>query len=94
MSLDIAVKEIERTEPAVELADDGSGRLDIRMDGQPFTTYHYAGEGNRPFLYPLLGPHGAGITRNYPMRPDEPGESKAPPAPAQPVDGARRCQRA
>lgn len=62
--------------PTVVLTDQGNGLLDVTINGEPFTTYHYAGEGNRPFCWPVLGPGGVKMTRNYPMIPDVPGESK------------------
>ncbi len=62
--------------PAVELNDDGNGMIDIHVDGSPFTRYHYAGEGNRPFMHPVLGPGGVGVTRDYPMVQGVSGESE------------------
>jgi hypothetical protein len=58
----------------VRLSDTG-GVLDIAIDGRPFSAYHYAGEGNRPFLYPVLGPNDANLVRSFPMRKDVPGET-------------------
>ncbi len=51
-----------------QLAD----RLVIELNGRPFTEYHFQG-GSRPFLYPILGPEGLPLTRNWPMK-DVPGE--------------------
>ena len=48
------------------------GKLRIEGAGELFTEYHYDG-GSRPFLYPILGPGGAPLTRNWPMK-DTPGE--------------------
>ncbi len=58
----------------VELIEE-DGRIEFRIGGEPFTTYNYADEYARPFLYPILGPGGKGITRNYPMIKDVPGET-------------------
>ena len=52
---------------AVALADDGAGRLDVAIGGQAFTTYNYGAQWARPFLYPVIGPHGKCIVRNWPM---------------------------
>jgi len=60
----------------VEIEDIGGGRLEVRIDGDLFTRYHYGDEWPRPFLYPFTGPDGVGITRNYPMRDDVPNEMK------------------
>jgi len=62
--------------PAVVLADNGAGQVAVTIGGQPFTTYHYAGSGNRPYCYPVLGPGGVQMTRSYPMIPDLPEDSK------------------
>lgn len=37
--------------------------------------YHFTGA-RRPYLYPIIGPTGAGMTRNYPMKEDVAGEEK------------------
>ncbi len=42
------------------------GKLRVEMDGKLFTEYHYKGV-SRPFLYPILGPGGARMTRDWPM---------------------------
>jgi hypothetical protein len=47
--------------------EEADGKLVVRIDGQPFTEYHYRG-GSRPFLYPILGPDQVPMTRNWPMR--------------------------
>jgi hypothetical protein len=41
-------------------------RVRIEIEGQLFGEYHYQGV-SRPFLYPLLGPAGLRMTRNWPM---------------------------
>jgi hypothetical protein len=49
----------------------------IRVDigDRHLTTYHFAGDLKKPFLYPLTGPEGVPMTRGYPME-DIPGESR------------------
>jgi len=49
--------------------------IEITVGDALFTTYHYAVGGVRPYFYPLLGPTGVAMTRNFPMRTDVPGES-------------------
>lgn len=39
----------------------------VTINGQLFTEYHYQ-DVSRPFLYPVIGPTGDGVTRNYPMK--------------------------
>jgi len=53
-----------------ELAD----RVRVEINGQLFTEYVFK-DVPRPFLYPLLGPAGLPMTRNFPMK-DAPGEDK------------------
>jgi hypothetical protein len=50
------------------------GRLRVLTGGELFAEYIYQGY-SRPIVYPIIGPHGIGMTRNYPMRDDVPGES-------------------
>lgn len=52
----------------------GPDRFRVAIDGQLFTEYIYRGY-PRPILYPVIGPHGIGMTRNWPMK-DVPGEAK------------------
>jgi hypothetical protein len=47
--------------------------LEIRIDGKIFTVHH-TDEGAKPFLFPLIGPTGAPVTRAFPMK-DVPGEA-------------------
>jgi hypothetical protein len=50
-------------EVTAELTDGG---IRVKIDGQVFT--EYVGKGaQRPYLYPLVGPSGANLTRPYPM---------------------------
>jgi hypothetical protein len=49
---------------AVEKYDDG---VHVTLDGQPFTDY-LIHNGPKPILWPIIGPAGHEMTRNYPMR--------------------------
>ena len=63
-------------------ADDSTGvklvqqpeRVLVQINGQPFTEYWFTNV-PRPFCYPIQGPGGVGMTRNYPMR-DVAGEER------------------
>jgi hypothetical protein len=48
------------------------GKLRIEVDGQHFADYVFEGF-SRPFLFPIIGPNGAKMTRSWPMAeaPDE-----------------------
>ena len=48
--------------------------LRVNIGGDLFTEYVYRGLA-KPILYPVIGPHNIGITRNYPMKPNVPGEA-------------------
>lgn len=41
-------------------------RVRVEIDGELFTEYIYEGY-EKPILYPIIGPKGHGLTRNYPM---------------------------
>lgn len=47
-------------------------RVRVEIDGQLFTEYYFTNV-PRPFLYPLVGPHGLNLTRDFPMK-ETPGE--------------------
>ncbi|MDH7570409.1 MAG: PmoA family protein [Armatimonadota bacterium] len=52
----------------------GNGAVEITVGNQLFTRYVF-GDGPKPYCYPLLGPGGIPVTRNYPMKEVE-GEPK------------------
>jgi len=50
------------------------GKLRVEVDGELFTEYCYQ-QYAKPILYPIIGPYGVAMTRNYPMRDDVAGEA-------------------
>ena len=50
------------------------GKIRVQIGDELFTEYIF-GDCENPFLYPVIGPHGIGMTRNFPMR-DVPGEAR------------------
>ncbi len=52
-----------------------AGVLDVTIGDAPFTSYHFGASEVRPYFYPLLGPTGVAMTRNYPMKQGVEGES-------------------
>jgi len=50
---------------SVELKDSG-GKVEVKLGGEPFTEYRYKGFA-KPILYPVVGPGGVTMTRNYPI---------------------------
>lgn len=55
------------------VADEAGKRVDILVDGKPFTSYIYPDELMKPVLYPLRTASGTLITRGWPFDP-RPGE--------------------
>jgi hypothetical protein len=51
------------------------GKLHIQIGGEPFADYVYEGYA-KPFLFPLLGPGGVQMTRNWPIKQGVPDEDK------------------
>lgn len=46
----------------------------VTVDGELFTQYLHGEQ--KPFLYPVIGPTGINMTREFPMKKDEPNESQ------------------
>lgn len=44
-------------------------RVDIAIDGQPFTSYIYPQAAEKPVLYPIRSASGTIVTRGYPLEP-------------------------
>jgi Methane oxygenase PmoA len=55
------------------VADEAHSRVDITIDGQPFTSYIWPTSLKKPVLYPLITDEGITVTRGYPLDP-RPGE--------------------
>src|SRR6266446_3956939 len=53
--------------------DDANSRVDISIDGKPFTSYIWPTTLKKPVLYPLRTAKGTVVTRGYPLEP-RPGE--------------------
>ncbi|MBT5379335.1 MAG: PmoA family protein [Opitutae bacterium] len=54
----------------------GKGKVIVNIEGKLFTEYLYDGHGrSKPVLYPILGPGGARMTRDYPFKKGTPGEA-------------------
>jgi len=45
-----------------------AGLLEVRIDGELFTRFHYEAKEPKPFLWPVIGPTGDPVTRAYPMK--------------------------
>ena len=51
------------------------GKIRVEIEGNLFTEYLYENP-SKPILYPIIGPHDIGMTRNYPMKKNVPGEEE------------------
>jgi hypothetical protein len=49
--------------------------IDVTVDGEPFTTFHYGAESGKPYLAPIRSASGKVVTRHFPME-QIPGESR------------------
>lgn len=55
------------------IANEAERRVDITVDGQPFTSYIWPTTLKKPVLYPIIDEGGVTLTRGYPLAP-RPGE--------------------
>lgn len=55
------------------VANEAQRRVDITVDGEPFTSYIWPISLKKPVLYPLINDEGITVTRGYPLDP-RPGE--------------------
>jgi len=53
--------------------NESTHRVDVTIDGTPFTSYLWQTNQRKPVLYPLIAPDGTTVTRGYPFAP-LPGE--------------------
>jgi hypothetical protein len=53
--------------------DEAHQRVDITIDGKPFTSYVWPTVLKKPVLYPLIAPDGIDVVRGFPLAP-RPGE--------------------
>jgi hypothetical protein len=51
------------------VANDSGRRVDVTIDGTPFTSYIYPESLKKPVLYPLLTASGTPVTRGFPLEP-------------------------
>jgi hypothetical protein len=56
--------------PGVQVvADEAQRRVDITIDGKPFTSYLWPTTLKKPVLYPLITDEGITVTRGFPLEP-------------------------
>lgn len=59
-------KDLE-AKPPVLLKRASDTHVDVKVLGEAFTSFHY-NDAERPYLFPLIGPQGQGMTREYPCK--------------------------
>lgn len=59
----------------VRIAQEEGARLVVSLGEDHLTTFNYGPTVVRPYLYPVYASGSVGITRNWPMVPDAPGET-------------------
>jgi Methane oxygenase PmoA/Domain of Unknown Function (DUF1080) len=55
------------------VANESARRVDVTIDGEPFTSYIYPNTLKKPVLYPIRTANGTPVTRGFPLEP-RPGE--------------------
>ena len=56
--------------PRIQVTHDPeAARVDVTIDGQPFTSYIWGGNLKKPSLYPIRTARGTVVTRGYPIEP-------------------------
>lgn len=53
--------------------EEAKKQIAVKVDGQPFGTFVYNTQ-PKPIVWPLYGAHGIRVTRDWPLKPDTPGE--------------------
>lgn len=65
-----AVEEVMQESSKVSfIKDDANKKVDVKIDGESFTSYIYDGQTPKPILYPLITKSGKTVTRGFPFAP-------------------------
>ena len=65
----VAARENSSTDRIRVIPNEGQRRVDILVDGQPFTAYLWPEKLAKPVLYPLRTAKGTVVTRGFPLEP-------------------------
>lgn len=63
----------QATKGVAVVVNDAAHRVDVTVDGKPFTSYLWQTNQRKPVLYPILAPDGTTLTRGFPFD-TRPGE--------------------
>ena len=73
MAIVVEAQNGKKREGVQVVPNEAARRVDVMVDGQPFTSYIYPETLKKPVLYPLRTAKGTAVTRGYPLDP-RPGE--------------------
>ena len=74
MTLAVSITSLAQKNQNVQITKDPSAnKLNVTIDGKPFTTFFYPDTLEKPVLYPIRAANGTVITRGYPLNP-QPGD--------------------
>lgn len=62
------LKPAEAGAERVQVRQAAEDRVDVLIEGQPFTSMHFRQDETKVYLHPVIGPTGAAVTRHFPMR--------------------------
>ncbi len=65
----ISEEEVQELSNVKFTKDDANRKIDITINGKPFTSYIYDGQTPKPILYPLITKSGKTVTRGFPYEP-------------------------
>ena len=68
------IAEVFAEDAPIMTIKDFNSKVRVEIDGKLFTEYIYRGFA-KPILYPVLGPNGIEMTRNFPMKDNVAGEA-------------------
>jgi hypothetical protein len=73
VGMEVGAQSVKAAAGVAVMVKDAEHRVDVTVDGKPFTSYLWQTNQRKPVLYPLIAPDGTTVTRGYPfaMRPGE-----------------------
>ncbi len=72
LGLAFAITSLPTSAQVILNHDAEASNVQVQIRGDHFTTYHYGDAKHMPYLWPVRGEGGVGVTRNFPMGTDEP----------------------
>lgn len=69
MTIAVTTQGLAQTLKVDLVRDDANRKIDVKVEGQLFTSYQYPLNMEKPYLYPVYSPNGSIITRGFPVKP-------------------------